>query len=281
MTTGHQPATQDDRRARLYRVQAIVLRRRNLGEADRILTLFTREAGKLRCVARAARRPGSKIAGHTEPYMLANLLIARTRGLHIVSQAEGVRSFAQLRESEPAIASAGLMAERLDRLTGEDQAQPAIFELFESALDLLDRGESPERVQIIFDVGLLREAGFRPNLESCMQCGAVLEPEPNGFRFDSGGVVCPRCMAAGGELRPISVGALKVLRLIDRGEIGRFLALRAPEHVLRETQALLSDYVAWITGRDSPASRVIRDLRLEYRYEAEDEETERSRGISG
>jgi hypothetical protein len=73
---------------------------------------------------------------------------------------------------------------------------------------------------------------------------------------------------------------LKLLRLIDRGEIGRFLALRVPEHVLRETQALLSDYVAWITGRDSTASRVIRDLRLEYRYEAEDEETESGRGIS-
>lgn len=280
MTTGHQPAPQEDRRARLYRVQAIVLRRRNLGESDRILTLFTRETGKLRCVAKGTRRPGSKIAGHTEPFMLANLLMARTRGLHIVSQAEGVRSFARLREREQAIAAAGLMAERVDSLTGEEQPVPAVFELYESALDLLDRGKSPERVQIIFDLGLLRETGYRPNLGECLQCGSTLEPETNGFRFDAGGVICPRCMGAGGELRPISVGVLKVLRMIDRGEIGRFLGLRISEHILRDTQALLSDYVEWITGRDSSASRVIRDLRLEYRYEAADEETENGRGLS-
>jgi DNA repair protein RecO (recombination protein O) len=281
MTSGYHKTAHDERRNKLYRVQAIVLRRLNLGEADRILTLFTHEAGKLRCVAKGTRRPGSKLAGHTEPFMLANLLIARTRGLHIVSQAEGVRAYAQLRANEQAIAAAGLMAERVDALTGESQPQPAVFELLGSALGLLDRGQQPARVQIVFDMGLLRESGFRPNLDDCLTCGRALEPEPNGFRFDSGGVVCPRCMGAGGELRPVSVGALKILRLLDRGEIGRFLNLRAPDHVLREVQMLLSDYVAWITGRDSAASRVIRDLRLEYRYESEEEaETESGRGIS-
>src|SRR5690554_4752709 len=89
----HGDEARANRRARLYRVNAIVLRRRDLGETDRIVTLLTAERGKLRVVAKGSRRPSSRIAGYLEPFSASRLLIARTRGLDIISQAESIDPF--------------------------------------------------------------------------------------------------------------------------------------------------------------------------------------------
>lgn len=275
----YQPA--GDRRSRLYRISAVVLRRRNLGESDRILTVFGREVGKHRLVAKGVRRPGSKLAGHCEPFMLTNMMLARTRGLPILSQAEAQRAFPKLRTDEHRIAIASLMAERVDSLTGEDEAQPGIFELLVNALELLEQGADPDKVQIIFEQVLLREAGYRPELTACVNCGAELRPEPSGFQVSRGGAVCPRCLPAQPGVIPLSVDALKVLRLVDRGEPGRLLGARVPERVIAEVKVALASYIASITGRDSGAARVIRELKLEYAYLDQDQRPEDDDGLPG
>ncbi len=279
MTAGDHSQSTSDRRSRLYRVTAVILRRRNLGESDRILTVYSRELGKHRCVAKGTRRPGSKIAGHTEPFMIASMMLARTRSLPILSQAETVRGFPRLREHERSIAVAGLMAERVDSLTAEDQAQSGVFSLLESTLDLLDQGANPSKVQIIFDQLLLQETGYRPELNNCVNCGSVIRPEPNGFQVNRGGVVCPRCFASQAGAIPLSVDGLKVLRLIDRGEPGRFLSVRVEGRTLDEVSGVLASCVSSITGRDSGAARVIRDLRLEYNYAEDDQGPEDDDGL--
>ncbi len=98
-TAEHEPRG----RQRLYRLRGIVLRRRDLGEADRIVTVLTAERGKLRLVAKGSRRTSSKLAGHLEPFSAARLLVARTRGLDIISQAEMLESFPRLRQRDTAI----------------------------------------------------------------------------------------------------------------------------------------------------------------------------------
>ena len=257
----------DARRSRMYRINAVVLRRRNLGESDRILTVFGREVGKHRFVAKGVRRPGSKMAGHSEPFMIAQFLLSRTRSLPIASQAETVRAFPKLRSNERAIATAGLIAERVDVLTAEDEPSVAVYGLLESSLDLLDQGAPPDRVQLIFDLALLREAGFRPGLQSCLECGAAITPTTNGFHVERGGLVCHNCAGRLSGVRPVTVDVQKILRMIDRGDIGQALAVRVNASLIRQAATLVADHVTTITGRDSTASRVIRDLRLEYNYQ--------------
>lgn len=270
-----------DRRSRLYRITAVVLRRRSLGESDRILTVFSREVGKHRLVAKGVLRPGSKLAGHCEPFMVTNMMLARTRSLPILSQAETERAFPNLRTDERRIAAASLMAECVDSLTGEDESQPGIFDLLVSSLELLELGADPEKVQIIFEQLLLREAGYRPELTVCVNCGAELRPEPSGFQIARGGAVCPRCLPAQPGVIPLSVDALKVMRVIDRGEPGRVLNARVPDRVLGEVKHVLASYIASITGRDSNAARVIRELRLEYEYLDRDQRPEDDDGLRG
>jgi DNA repair protein RecO (recombination protein O) len=270
-----------NRRSRNYRLQAAVLRRRNLGESDRILTVFSKEVGKHRFVAKGVRRPGSKLAGHSEPFMVSNFFVARTRGLPILTQAETKFAFPRLRLSERAIAVAGLIAERVEVLTAEDEAAPRIYGLIENSLELLDSGVEPERVLLIFDLLMLDETGFRSSLQTCIECREALAAVPNAFVIERGGFICHRCMQPGSGSRVVPVDVQKIMRMIDRGDLGQVLGVRARPDLFLQAQELVSECISTITGRDSTASRVIRELRLEYDHQMAGSKGEADDDISG
>lgn len=252
-----------DRRARLYRTRAIVLRRRDIGEADRILTLLSEQHGRIRVVAKGVRRPGSRLAGHLEPFCVTQVLIARTRGLDIISQAEIGEAFSTLRTDEGSIAAAGRLAELVDLLTPEEQPHEGLFDLTRASLALLDRGADDRRaVLLIFQMGLLRHLGYRPRLDPCIGCGTSLRPESNAFSPE-GGVLCSDCARSRADAVPLPVNALKLLRLIDRGEVERVLSLRASAGLWDLLDAALGAYIARIAGREPGAPRVLRELKLE------------------
>ena len=253
---------QEERRTRLYRVRGIILRRFDLGEADRIITIYTSERGKLRIVGKGSRRPSSKLAGHLEPFCATRLLVARTRGLDIISQAETIEHFPNLRRSEAAIATAGYLSELVDALLPEEQTQEAVYELTYAALRLLNEGRDARLVTHVYEMGLLRQLGYRPELARCVSCDAEILPETNGFALD-GGVICPNCLRVRPDAMPMSVNALKLLRSIDRGDIERLFTLRVPPAIWTETGDLLARYITRVTGRESSARRVVESLRLE------------------
>src|SRR5512146_516604 len=93
-----QVEAQRERRQRLYRVSAVVLKRRDMGEADRLLTVFTRDRGKLSLLAKGVRKPASRKAGHIEPFTYVELLVARGQNLDLVTQAETREAHRRLRE---------------------------------------------------------------------------------------------------------------------------------------------------------------------------------------
>lgn len=249
-------------RQRLYRLRGIVLRRSDLGEADRIVTVLTAERGKVRLVAKGSRRTSSKLAGHLEPFCATRLLVARTRGLDIISQAETLESFPRLRLREPSIATAGYLAGLVDLLTMEDEQHEEIYDLLFAAYRLIDEGHDERLVSHITELGLLRVLGYRPELSRCIGCEREILPDVNGFSVE-GGVVCPSCLRVRPDATPISVNALKVLRMIDRGEVQRALELRIPAETLAEVGEHLARYIARQAGRDAPARRVLAELKLE------------------
>ncbi len=115
----------EQRRQRLYRTPAIILKRQDFGEADRILTLFTPERGKLRVIAKGARKITSRKGGHIELFTYSNLLIAKGRNFDIVTQAETIQSFRKLREDLSRITYAYYIAELVDLFTQENEANAA------------------------------------------------------------------------------------------------------------------------------------------------------------
>ena len=252
---------------RIYRTEGIVLRRVELGEADRILTVYTPQYGKLRALAKGIRRPASKLRGHLELFTRAKLLLARGRTLDVITGAETTASYRGLRAEDPsaldAIGAAYRIAERLDRLTEDGVENRAVWDLLVAALGALSDGIPPRLVTLHFDLRLLGYLGYQPNLDSCVGCDRPLEPGENRYSFELGGVLCAECRGHDPSADLLSNNALKLLRLMAREDARVVARLRLPDGLLDELEAILNRSLRLTTDRDFAAPAVLRSLHGE------------------
>jgi DNA repair protein RecO (recombination protein O) len=233
-------------RERTYQIEAVILRRRNWGEADRILTLFTPQRGKIRVRAAGVRKPSSRKAGHLELFHRANLFLAKGRDFDIVTQAETVDAFALLREDLVRSAAASYAVELLDRLSPEESENPAAYRLIVRTLEELSRGGEPALVLRCYETKLLECTGYRPELTRCTVGGEEIRAEDQFFSPARGGAVCPRCADRAEGRFPISRAALRVLRHIQRSPLEDALKLAARRQTLDELESVLQRYVQYV-----------------------------------
>ena len=189
-------------RDRLYRVQAVILKRTDIGEADRLLTLYTPDRGKLRAVAKGARKPTSRKTGHVELFNHASLLIAVGREIDIVTQADTVDSFLPLRSDLDRLSYAYYFAELVDRFTEEGEENYTVFDLILRGFHWLEMTDQLARTARYFELRLLDALGYRPQLYRCVNCGEELLPEENFFTPEGGGMLNGKCRDSHRERRP-------------------------------------------------------------------------------
>jgi DNA repair protein RecO (recombination protein O) len=242
-------------RERSVRVEAIVLRHNDWGEADRLLGLFTREMGKLRAIAKGVRKPRSRKAGHLEPFTRVSLLLAKGRDMWIVTQAETVDAYLYLREDLERVGYAAYAVELLDRFTYEEGENPAMYRLLADTLARLDTESDPELPIHYYEIRLLDLLGFRPQLFTCTSCGKEIQPQDQYFSASLGGVLCPSCGAATAGAHPISMAALKYLRHFQRSAYPDAARARPDLDVEREIERLMGHYLTYLLerGLNSPA----------------------------
>ena len=179
---------------RSFRVSAVVLRHADWGETDRLLTLYARERGLIRAVAKGARKINSRKAGHLQPFTQVALLLAKGRGLLIVTQAETVNAFLPLLEDLIKTGNAAYIVELLYRFSREeDGGHPALFKLLTDTLERIQNEESAWLPVRYFEMRFLDAVGFRPQLFECVNCGREIRAEDQFFSAAAGGVICPRC----------------------------------------------------------------------------------------
>lgn len=248
-------------RERVYRTEAVVLRRQNLGEADRLLTLYSPGHGKIKAVAKGVRRMRSRKAGHLEPFMQVDLMLARGRELDIITQAEALEIYPHLREDLVLLSQAAYVVELIDRFTVEHDENWSLYRLLINTLERLDVGAEPDAVLRYYELRLLELAGYRPELFHCVGCGAEARPEDQFFSFPSGGLLCPVCGPGREGARRISLAALKVLRHYQRNTFAVASAVRIRPEVYRELEALMEDYLAYILERKLNSPTFLRRVR--------------------
>jgi len=229
-------------REHVLRTEAIVLRRRNWGEADRILTLFSAQRGRFRAKAVGIRKPRSRKAGHLELFMRSLLLIARGRELDIVTQAETIEAYRPLRDDLLRSAAASYVAELLDRFSPDEAGSPAAFQLLCDTLEALCTAPVPDLVLRYYDLRLLEIMGYRPQLHRCVVDEATIRAEDQSFNPGLGGVVCPRCATRTAQCVPLSLSALKVMRHLQRETLAAVIDLAVRPAVMDEVEHLLRDY---------------------------------------
>lgn len=234
---------------RSLRIEAVVLRHAEFGEADRLLTLFSREQGKLRAIAKGARKLLSRKAGHLEPFTRVTLQLARGRDLWIVTQAETVQSFTALREDLLLTGYASYAAELLDRFSYEEGANPGVYQVLVDTLVRLCDGEDPYRILRFYELRLLDLLGFRPQLFQCVAGGEKIQPEDQFFSASLGGVLCPECGTRASDARPVSMEALRYLRHYQRSNWHGVQKAGVPQSVQTEMEALLQHYLTHLLER--------------------------------
>ena len=248
-------------RERSLRVEAIVLRHNDWGEADRLLGLYTREMGKLRAIAKGVRKPRSRKAGHLEPFTRVSLLLAKGRDLWIVTQAETVNAYLNLRQDLLQVGYASYVVELLDRFTYEEGENPALYRLLADTLTRLDSQTGPGISIHFYEIRLLDLLGFRPQLFTCATCQEEIQPRDQYFSAGLGGVLCQRCGAATPSAIPVSMAALKYLRHFQRSSYNEAARARPAPEVEREIEKLLQYYLTYLLERGLNSPEFLRRVR--------------------
>jgi len=207
---------------RLYRDQGVVLRTIKLGEADRIVTVFTLGHGKVRAVAKGIRKTTSKFGARLEPASHVALQCYRGRELDIVTQVETIDANRVLREGYGLLTHAVPMLEAVDQVAQEREPNPALYRMLVGGLRTLGEWRTP-LVTPAFFWKLLSLEGFHPLLDGCARCGDAIEVRARVvFDLSEGGVLCDTCARAGG--RPVSGAAIALLSRILGGGLRAALA---------------------------------------------------------
>lgn len=246
---------------RTLKVEAVVLRHSDWGEADRILGIYTRESGKLRAIVKGARKLQSRKAGHLEPFTCVQLMLARGRDLWIVTQAETVKAYLPLREDLQRIGQASYVVELLDRFTYEEGPNRLMYNLLVDTLDRLAELNEPFMAVRYFELHMLDLMGFRPELVNCVRCGSLIQPQDQFFSVLLGGILCPNCGPFELSARAISMQALKFLRHFQRSTFAAASKAQIPTSIRSEMEAVLQYFITFHLERNLNSPAFIREVR--------------------
>src|SRR5512143_3943343 len=220
-----------------FRLEAVVLRHVDWGEADRLVTLLTRERGKLRAVAKGARRIKSRKAGHLEPFTRVTLQLARGREMPIITQAETLDAYLPLRDDLLRTGYAAYVVELLDRFTYEEGTQAAeLYRLLAETLARIASEAEPWPAVRYYEMRLLDNLGFRPHLFRCANCEREIVAEDQFFSPQMGGVICPRCGAGLPGVWSLKVDTLRFLRHFQRSTYAQAERARPDAETRREIE---------------------------------------------
>ncbi len=249
---------------RSVRVEAVVLRHSDWGEADRLVTLYARQLGKTRAIVKGARKITSRKAGHLEPFTQVKLQLAKGRDLFIITQADTIESYPSLREDLILTGHASYVIELLDRFTYEDETENlTLFRLLTETLSRLASKLDPWLVIRYYEIRLLDDLGFRPKLFECANCGREIQPEDQFFSFSAGGVICPTCGKGLPNLAPISMETLKYLRHFQRSSYADASRARPSPEVQKEAESLMQGYFTYLLERELNTPGFMKRIREE------------------
>jgi DNA repair protein RecO (recombination protein O) len=246
-----------------YQTEAIIIKKTKLGEADRILTFYTPDMGKVQGVAKGVRKPKSKLSGHLELLTHSMVLLTRGRGnLDTITGSQTIDGFYPLK-SDLDLGACALYATELVNQFGVDRQenQPLFSLILELMRELcrigpgsngtgVDRSASDTLLRY-FEVHLLQRVGYRPQLRECVACRQALPlTATHYFSVSAGGVVCLHCRSRLSFTYPVSPSALQAFQALQEGDWSSTGQINLDPHTRRELEMLLRNYLRYILDRD-------------------------------
>lgn len=245
------------------RSSAVVVGRFSLGESDRVVTFFTRGFGKVRGVARAARRLRSRFGSALEPFTLGELVFfdnGRT-DLVQIDHFDIVKPFASARDDLERFGQSAWMAECVTRLTADRDPNTGVYALLVRALETVEAGVRPARVALAFGLRYVDLLGHRLRTDACVACGAtsVVTDGVSAFDVSGGGTVCDTCAGALGGAFVVGGGTLGALKRLRRASWNESMTLPLG-HAERELRTLLEAQISGLIGQSTRSARFLREV---------------------
>jgi DNA repair protein RecO (recombination protein O) len=231
-----------------YSTEAIILRHSSVGETDRLITLYTKDYGKLHAFARGIRKPNSKLTGYLEPLNQVNILIAQGRNLPLITQADMIKGFYIPSTTFEAIVSGCYIADCLDAFTLEGVENKLLYDLGCSELKQIQTVKNGQTQLRYFELQLLMISGYQPELEVCLYCRKLPQRHSLYFSFEAGGILCRDCKNQF-DCFIISATSTKALRYLLKTETQNAQKMLMPDEVHKELAYVLTNYVQFVVDR--------------------------------
>lgn len=245
--------------SKLYAVDALIIKSRDFGEADKILTLYTREQGKIQAIAKGVRKSVSRLRGGVQMFAHSRLLLYRGRSLDTVSQSENIEAFGGLQDDLTRLVYASYLVELLEIAVPDREPNEKIFLLTLVSLGLL-LGDDPELVCRMFEIRLLYLLGYHPYLTECMMCRKPLGAGTFYLSPEAGGIMCRDCA---GEIRGksgISAGTILTMQKLLTADPRQLFRLKIAQGMREELEAALGNYLEYHLDRGVKAKTVLKSL---------------------
>ncbi|MCX6010938.1 MAG: DNA repair protein RecO [Chloroflexi bacterium] len=235
---------------RTYQTEAIIIKKTKLGEAGRILTLYTPHLGKIQAVAKGVRRPRSKMAGHLELLTHSQISLARGRNIDTITGTQTINGFLPLKSDLELSACALYATELVNQFAADDVEDYPVFQLLLATLQRLSQRENSDLVLRYFELQLLNAVGYRPQLEQCVACRKPLEETTNSFCPGAGGMLCVSCRPTQPFAYPLSLEAQKALRSLQDGDYESVSRMKLEPALSHQLEVVIRNYIRYLLERD-------------------------------
>ena len=244
--------------------EGIVLRRANFAEADQVVTILTRFHGKVAAVAKGVRKMGSRKGGNLDLLNHVKLHLAEGKNMDIITEVDLISAFPGIKTDLEKITLAYQIVESIDKLMTENQENETVFRLAKEALTLLANSVKPELITYAFQLKLLSNLGFQPELKTCVKCGRELEPDGLALSAGLGGLIGPEEREHDVTAYPVSPEIVKAWRYLIAVPIVQAEKLNLAPEVASRLQSSIQYYLEYVLERDlhSPGlSRKVKNLK--------------------
>ena len=241
-----------------YRDEGIVVRKQNFSEADKILTLYTKNNGKITAIAKGARKVTSRKVSSSELFVHGIHYFAKGKNMDIIIESETLNPFTLLRQDLQKASLAFYLTELLNHLSEGGQANYPLYRLFLEVMSILSRSKKKHNLWIrAFEVKALNHLGFGPELYQCACCTSPLSAEKY-FEAGHGGTVCRECFSDGTLLREPLLVFLRNLQRRNWNELSR---LRFEEQELVDSEKVTQHYLRHVLEKDLASVDFVEKVR--------------------
>jgi DNA repair protein RecO (recombination protein O) len=238
-----------------YKTTAITLKTFDLGEADRIISLFSKEHGIIKAVAKGVKKINSKYGGSLDLLNVNELVIRHGRNLETIIHCDSCKSFPMLRQDYDKLIYALFLGELILLFSNEGEPVQEVFDLLIYTLDIMQYSENPLWYAIWFEMHLLTILGYQANLESCDICQEII-PERDvssrsklGFSLITGSIICENCLRLTANYKLITDEIRNILIKLKTFDLEKISGASPDEATLRKTQDILKEYFSNLSER--------------------------------